>query len=98
MANGLPPETDVVVVGSGMAGLAAALSAAELGLRATLLEKSTLDPSWSNSRISNGAVHPCMIDVKSPPETIVERLKAITDGVTRSDLARAFAADTLLPE
>ncbi|MCO6385294.1 FAD-dependent oxidoreductase [Oceanicola sp. 502str15] len=41
--SGIPPRTDVLVVGAGMAGYAAAISAAELGADVLLVEKEELD-------------------------------------------------------
>jgi fumarate reductase flavoprotein subunit len=46
-------NTDVVVVGAGISGLTAALSAAEAGARTTLLEKS---PSFNNRGLHNAAI------------------------------------------
>ena len=37
--TGVPKETDVVVIGSGVSGIAAALAAAEAGARVLVFEK-----------------------------------------------------------
>jgi tricarballylate dehydrogenase len=49
-----PPE--IVVVGAGLAGLAAALSAHEHGASVTVLECAPLEERGGNSRFSNGAM------------------------------------------
>ena len=37
--NGLPQDTDIVIIGSGASGLTAAVTAAEEGVRVIVLEK-----------------------------------------------------------
>jgi tricarballylate dehydrogenase len=43
-------EFDVVVVGSGIAGLASAISALEAGARVAVVERSTQEESGGNTR------------------------------------------------
>lgn len=87
-------NVDVVVVGGGMAGASAALRAVEMRLNTVLLEKTPVDPSWSNARISGGVLHPSYLSVKAPTEQIFSKVMQETDGTAREDLARAFARGT----
>jgi fumarate reductase flavoprotein subunit len=86
-------RTEVLIIGAGLAGFCAAVRAAELGLEVTLLEKSALDPSLSNSRASSGGVHAALLSLNAPPDTIVEKIMQDTDGIARSDVVGAFAKD-----
>ena len=49
-------EFDVVVVGCGVAGLSAAVAAAECGARAAVLERSTFDERGGNTRYTTAAI------------------------------------------
>jgi len=49
-------ETDILVVGAGLAGLSAALTAAEQGASVRILERAPLDERGGNTRFSNGAM------------------------------------------
>lgn len=57
----IPRETDVLIVGGGNAALCAALSAAETGARAHVLERAPEDEAGGNSRFTAGAVK-CVYD------------------------------------
>ncbi len=69
-----PVTTDVIVVGAGNAGFAAALAAAERGRRVLLLEKAPADEAGGNSFFTHGAtriVHDGiedLLDVLEPDE------------------------------
>lgn len=86
-------KADIVVVGGGIAGLTAANRAAQLGLRALVLEKGTAEKYLCNTRYTGGTLHVCMSDIMSGEEVLLEMIERLCAGVARPDLARAIAAD-----
>ena len=84
---------DVVVVGGGLAGLSAAARAAELGLKALVLERGTETQYPCNSRFSGGILHISQHNVQDPPESLVKVMEEATLGECDPALARALAAD-----
>src|SRR5690606_13763060 len=83
----------LLIIGAGVAGLTAARRAQQLGVRPVILEKHEGEgPGVGNGRLSGGWFHAGMCNpVLHEPEALYERLIEITDGVTRRDLARAWA-------
>jgi fumarate reductase flavoprotein subunit len=84
---------ELVVVGGGFAGLVTGVAASELGIGTIIVEKSEGEPSWSNSRISGGALHVAMLPADSPPEVLRERIMATGAGHVRANLVEALIAD-----
>lgn len=84
-------EVDVVVVGAGFAGFTAAVEGVELGLETMLLDRTTTEPSWSNSRLSGGVIHACHMSLSTPPGDLVRDLQEQTGGAGRRELAGTFA-------
>ena len=84
-------ETDIVIVGGGVAGLTAANRAAQLGLKALVLEKGTEDKYLCNTRYTGGTLHVCMSDIMSGEDALLEKIQSICADVARPDLARAIA-------
>lgn len=82
---------DVVVVGGGIAGLAAAGRAAELGLQVALLERGTGDRYPCNSRWSGGILHVAFRSVKAPAAELLESIQDATRGSADPALALALA-------
>lgn len=82
---------DVLVVGGGLAGMSAAIRAAELGLKVRVFEQGTGQHYLCNSRYTGGLFHIGMDDMRSSPDDIVERLLRVTGGETRLPLARTLA-------
>lgn len=82
---------DVLVVGGGLAGMSAAIRAAELGLSVRVFERGTGDHYLCNSRYTGGLFHIGMEDMGSTPDEIVARLVRVTGGETRMALAQALA-------
>ena len=84
---------DVVVVGGGIAGLAASVRAAQLGLRVALLEKGADERYACNTRFSGGVIHTCYREVMKPESVLLEAIHQATCGFSREDLAEAIAQD-----
>ena len=78
MAEGSTETTndfDLIVVGGGFAGLSAAVRAAELGLRAIVLEQGVEERYLCNSRMSGGILHMAMRDPYRPPHELSTHAK-----------------------
>ncbi|WEK48828.1 MAG: FAD-dependent oxidoreductase [Candidatus Kaistia colombiensis] len=84
---------DLIVIGGGLAGMATAIRAAELGLVVRVLEKGEGDHYLCNSRYTGGLFHIGMDDMRSSPDELVARLTRVTHGETRPDLARTLASN-----
>ena len=77
---------DVVVVGGGIAGMVAAVRAAELGLRATVLEQGRDVRYPCNTRFSGGILHAAYHDVMRSED----ELRAIIAKATRDTASRSL--------
>lgn len=86
-------DLDVVVVGAGLAGLCAAVRAAEGGLRVRVIEKSTEDAYLCNSRYTGGLFHIAMDDMAGDPAWVVDNIRRAMHGETDEDLATTLAAN-----
>jgi fumarate reductase flavoprotein subunit len=80
-----------VIIGGGLAGIAAALRMRQLGLATFVLERSEEDGGANNARISGGLMHVAWGAMDEPAEQLYERLVNATDGEIDHELARAFA-------
>ena len=86
-------EFDLVAIGGGFAGLAAALRGAELGLRTAVLEKGDDERYLCSSRWAGGIFHVSYHDVKLPPSELKAAIERATSGETAPELAAAIAED-----
>jgi len=86
-------QYDVVVIGGGIAGMTAALRAAELGLRACLLEQGTDERYACNTRYSGGVLHAAHHDVRRPPEELETIISNATRGHVNHAMASTVATD-----
>lgn len=84
---------DVIVVGGGLAGLVAAVRAAELGLRVAVLERQSEDRYLCNTRISSGVFHFCVTAPRTDPEELNKKALSELDPSVDRDLVRAIAGD-----
>ena len=86
-------ETDVLVIGGGIAGMVAANRAGELGKRVLVLERGeeTLYPC--NARWSGGTFHVHFTDPMASEEELRAAIRRATEGFTDTALGEALAAD-----
>ena len=87
------PEHDIVVIGGGIAGLTAAVRAAELGLSALVLEQGTAQKYLCNTRYTGGTFHVCMNDIMAGEPQLLQALQRTTAGVAKPELVSVVAAD-----
>ena len=84
-------QCGVVIVGGGMAGLSAAVRAAELGLKPRLLEASAERHYPSNTRYGGAVFHLGFRSMRDDPAELARWLVAATGGFVRGELAAALA-------
>jgi fumarate reductase flavoprotein subunit len=86
---------DVVVIGGGLAGLAAGARAAMAGRKAIVLEASGEARYPCNSRIATGVFHVAFESPAAETAAIAARMRAAIGDVADTALARALAHDAL---
>jgi fumarate reductase flavoprotein subunit len=91
MTRSLESRYDAIVVGGGLAGLAAANRAAELKLRVLLLEAGSGDRYLCNSRYAIGFFHVAFHPVTANASELREGIEAATDGTADARLTSAVA-------
>jgi fumarate reductase flavoprotein subunit len=84
---------DLVAVGGGFAGLTAACRAAQLGLKAAVLEKESADRYHCNSRYTSGVCNVMGRYMLGAPEELEQLIMSGSGGTARPELARAIAAN-----
>jgi fumarate reductase flavoprotein subunit len=84
-------ETDLIVVGAGVAGWSAARRAQQLGLSVTVIDKFASGPGMGNGRMSGGVFHAAYLDPLRPAAEIARVLRWATDDQARPDVLRGFA-------
>lgn len=82
---------DLISVGGGYAGLAAAARAAQLGLKAAVLERGGDELYACNSRVAGGVMHISYHDPASSPETLAKAMTEITAGYADPVLVKVLA-------
>jgi len=85
--------TDVVVVGSGIAGLTAARRSQQLGLRVVVLDKGGEAPGRSNARMSQGYLGAAYLRMDTDAAELADYAREITSGRGRADLIEAWASN-----
>ncbi len=80
-------ETEVVVVGGGIAGSVTACRAAELGLRVTLLDAAGDPTGGGNTGLSGGGIHLARLGLDADPARLRRRILWGAVGVVREPLA-----------
>jgi fumarate reductase flavoprotein subunit len=84
-------EFDLISVGGGYAGLTAASRAAQLGLKAAVLERGSEERYACNSRYAGGVMHVSYHDPKSSHEVLTAAINDISAGYADADLVNAIA-------
>ena len=90
MSHSPAPEiggADVLIVGAGLAGLSAAVRAAELGVAPRLLEAGAERRHRSNTRCSGAVFHLGFRSMRDDPAELARWLGVATDGFVRPELA-----------
>src|SRR5215813_9537605 len=82
---------DLAIVGAGIAGLAAANRAAELGCRVLVLEKGEDEHYPCNSRIATGVLNVAHNDPHSDPKVLRQAIELDTEGYATPALVDALA-------
>lgn len=82
---------DLLTIGGGFSGLVTACRAAELGLRAAVLEARTEERYPCSSRWSTGVFGVMGISLANPPDVLAGAILEGTDGTADPALARAVA-------
>ncbi len=88
-------QADVVVMGGGIAGLVAAVRAAQHGLRPIVLEKLTDARYVCNSRITGGIFHFANLSILKEPALLARQIIEGSDGTADPALVQAVTADVL---
>ena len=83
-------DQDVIVIGGGIGGMIAANRAAQLGLKATVLEQGD-DRYPCNSRYTGGTLHICTRDIMLEEETQRQLIIDYSAGFVRDDLAKVIS-------
>ena len=84
-------DFDLISVGGGYAGLVAAARAAELGLKAAVIERGKDELYACNSRFAGGVLHVSYRDPKAPPHELLSAIEELTAGHAQPALAKAVA-------
>lgn len=86
---------DVVVMGGGIAGLVAAVRAAQFGLHAIVLEKLTDARYVCNSRITGGIFHFANRSILNEPALLARQITEASDSTVDARLVEAVTGDVL---
>jgi fumarate reductase flavoprotein subunit len=86
-------SADVVIVGAGLAGLAAAIRSAEHGLRVIVLEQGADEKYLCNSRITMGVFQVALHDMLGSAESLRAAIDEATHGYVEPALRDKYAAE-----
>jgi fumarate reductase flavoprotein subunit len=91
-------ETDLIIIGGGLAGLTTANRAAELGLKPVVLEQGEDERYHCNSRFSGGLLHVAFKDMMAPAADIQAAIDALSesdDAIRNGDVMATESARAL---
>jgi fumarate reductase flavoprotein subunit len=83
--------SDLVIIGGGLAGLVTANRAAQLGLKAIVLEQGTAEKYLCNTRYTGGTFHLCLREITLKPDFLNQLILDTTDGFVSKEHARLLA-------
>jgi L-aspartate oxidase len=83
-------ETDVLVIGCGIAGCSAALEAAKAGLRVTVISKNA-DPQETNTHYAQGGI--VSMGKRDYPELLAEDIIQAGDGINNPEAVEILASE-----
>ncbi len=86
-------QYDVVIVGGGIAGMIAANRAAQLELRAVVLEQGSDEKYLCNTRYTGGTFHICLREITLDEETLRQKIVESTAGFVKPELAEVIARE-----
>lgn len=86
-------QFDVVTIGGGLAGMVTASRAAQLGLKAAVLEQETDERYRCNSRWTTGVFSVMGKPARAPAEDIAANIMKGTDGTAKPELAQIIGAN-----
>lgn len=87
-------DFDLVAIGGGLAGLTAAVRAAQLGGRVAVLERGATADYLCNSRVSGGVIHVAQHDVKRPEAELRKIATEATEGWPDPEALEVMVTDT----
>lgn len=85
---------DAVILGGGLAGLAAGIRLRELGRDPIILEAQTGETYANNTRWGGGVFHLAFRSVVAPPEELTQRTIDMSQGFVPQDLAQIMGQDS----
>jgi fumarate reductase flavoprotein subunit len=88
-------QCDLAVMGAGLAGMAAAVRAAEQGLSVLVFEKLDDERHVCNSRLTGGIFHVALDGLTDAPQVLETRIRQATGDTAEPALAQAVATDAL---
>ncbi len=88
-------QFDLIAVGGGIAGLVAALAAAEAGKRVVVLERKPEDRYTNATRLCGGVFHCALRDPRTAPDELARRIEKASGGAAGPARVRSLADNAL---
>ncbi len=84
---------DLIVIGGGIAGLTVANRAAQLGLKALVLEQGSAEKYLCNTRYTGGTLHVAMREIMEEPAALTRAIVDGSNGFVSETLASTIAVE-----